>query len=84
MENLKKENCPLGIENRERIISVSERLNRFETSYNERMNKFEKSVSDIRNDLIKRPSWTVVFLLTTLSSSTLALAVLLFKHILNP
>ena len=57
------DNCVLGTKNETKIKDVERR-----------MGIVEQAVLDIREKLIGRPSWTVVFIITTLTSSSLAMA----------
>ena len=56
------ENCPTGIKNRARIQALEKTVD-----------KVQSAIEDIRDRLLGRPSWVVLFLLTVMSSTIVGL-----------
>ncbi len=59
------ENCPLGIENKTRIDGMESDI--IETKV---------AINDIRDKLLGRPSWVVLFLFTLMSSAIVGLLIM--------
>ena len=59
-----KANCPIGVENKVRIVSLERRIN-----------VVEEAIVQIRDTLLGRPSWLVLFAMTGMSSAIVGLLI---------
>lgn len=62
------QDCSYGVENRQRIISLEEKTG-----------KMDKVITDIRDNLLTRPTWGVLIVITILSNAVVALGMELIK-----
>lgn len=70
------ENCTLGIQNQTRI----DNLERMAMEAKSAQNELWDAITDIRDRLLGRPSWTVVMLLTAMSSALVGMAIYILTH----
>jgi hypothetical protein len=70
-ENRKMDECVHGTKNEGRIIALEDRAKRNDDDHI----SFVKAIEDIRDRLLARPAWTVVFMLMGLSSLCVGLLV---------
>lgn len=73
--------CALGIKNSEQIKAMNDRQERDHNETNRRLAIVEKGITDIRDNLLGRPTWIQLIIITLLSGlcaglSTWALTVL--------
>ena len=62
--------CPMGIENRARIKSLEKD-----------MGEVKEAITDMRDRLLGRPSWIVLFMFTAMSSTIVGLLFALLNHV---
>ncbi len=60
--------CPMGIENKTRIDSMEKDIS-----------QITLAINDIRDKLLGRPSWVVLFILSTMSSAIVGMAVIILR-----
>ena len=66
------DDCALGAENRANIAGLQKGLDDFRC-------EMRKAIKEIRDTLLGRPSWTICFLFTGMSSLIVALVVILIQ-----
>jgi len=60
----KIEGCVLGAKNETRITDIERRMNACEINQKET----RSDIAELRDDLTKRPQWSVLFIITALAS----------------
>lgn len=73
------EECVKGAQNSERIIALENQVKKDELSNDKKFEALFLAVNDIREHLLGRPSWPVVFILSGLSALCVGLAVKLIN-----
>ena len=78
--------CPKGVENETRVDGLDAKVDNYNSvlhhridDTNNRISAVENAIIDIRDRLLGRPTWVIVFLLTFLSSAVVGLVVMLFR-----
>ena len=61
--------CPMGIENRQRIVGLEQDVS-----------EVKAAINDIRDRLLGRPSWIVLFLFTIMSSAIVGLVTMILHQ----
>lgn len=71
--------CVKGAQIEGRVIALENQIKKDELDCDKKFEALFRAVGDIRDHLIGRPSWPIVFILTMLSSICVGLAVKLIS-----
>ena len=81
MDDIK--NCPLGIENRTRLVNIDREIVEIKSSHEKDKNELFNIIKEIRDKLLGRPSWLVLIVFSTMSSALVGLLLLIMSHALD-
>jgi hypothetical protein len=73
-------NCMLGIKNETRIDNMARELSDLKTKQSKDREDLFNIIGEIRDKLLGRPSWAVLFIMTAMSSGLVGLLILLVKQ----
>ena len=73
--------CLQGAKNALKIEAITEDLKEFKDTIRSFEADIWKTVNEIRNDLVRRPTWAVTMWITGCTSTTIALIVFIATHI---
>ncbi len=74
------EQCVLGAENRTNIENVKDEMDEFKADMRRYMERMDKNIDKLTNHYSKRAPWSVVLLVSTLSSALVGTVMWIITH----
>jgi len=78
-----KTNCVLGTENKTRIDNLDREVTEIKLNHTRDKIELFKIITEIRDKLLGRPSWVVLFIMAAMSSALVGLVIIIMTHAMD-
>lgn len=75
--------CVLGAENKTKIESMNREVTEMKISYAKDKKELFEIINEIKEKLLGRPSWLILFIMSAMSSALVGLAIILITIGIN-